>query len=49
MQSSNMVKVRTTMTRMQRITRFMIQNAFYFMKDGCKTFISVNGHYFDSE
>ena len=43
MQSTNMVKVRTAITRMQSITRFMIQNAFYLMKDGCKKCISVNG------
>ena len=49
MQSTNMVKVRTAITRMQRITRLMIQIVFYFMKDGCRKFISVNGHYFDNE
>ena len=31
------------------ITRLMIQNAFYFMKDRCRKFISVNTYYFNNE
>ena len=49
MQSTKIVKVRTTVTRMQCITRLMIQNTFYFIKEGCTKFISVNEHYFDDE
>ena len=44
-----LVKIRTVITRMLHITRLMIQNAFYFMKDECRKFISVNGYYFDNE
>ena len=49
MQSTDMVKVSTVIDGMQTITRLMIQNAFYFMKDGCRKCISVSGHYFDKE
>ena len=33
----------------RRSTRLMIQNDFYFTKDGCRKCISVNGHYSDNE
>ena len=47
MQSTDMVNVSTAITG--RITRLMIQNAFYFMQDGCRKCIAVNEHYFDNE
>ena len=46
---TNMVKVRAAITRYKRITTLMIQNAFCLMKDRCRKFMSVIGHYFDNE
>ena len=43
MQSANLVKLKAA------ITRIMIQNAFYFMKDGHRKCTSVNMHCFENE
>ena len=49
MQSSHLVKVRPLLQECRHITRLLMQNAFYLMKDGCGKCISVNGHCFDDE
>ena len=49
MQSTNMVKVRTAIARMQTYCKAYDPNAFHFLKDGCRKCGSVNGHHFDNE